>query len=241
MSFSYNYGMDGEEVLGFLVIYLLAFLLSGGINIVCYVFRALGLYSIAKRRALSGPWMAWVPVLDYWLVGSISDQYQYVSKGKVKNKRKWMIGMSIAMAGLCAALCVVCIMMFAELMSHVIPGGSEATILKAISSPLIAILVLCLPMLILTIALMVVYYVAMYDVYRSLDPGNSVMFLVLSILFQITEPFFLFFNRKKDLGMPPRKKNNIYGKPGTEEITAVLKEKLVKLQKQYNEEEFIAQ
>ena len=44
-----------------------------------------------------------------------------------------------------------------------------------------------------------------------------------------------------DLCTDKHELNNIYGKPGTEEITAVLKEKLVKLQKQYNEEEFIAQ
>ena len=31
------------------------------------------------------------------------------------------------------------------------------------------------------------------------------LFLVLSILFGVTEPFFLFFSRNKDDGMPPRK------------------------------------
>ena len=37
-------------------------------------------------------------------------------------------------------------------------------------------------------------------------------YVVLSILFGITEPFFLFFNRNKDKGMPPRKDDfvNIY-------------------------------
>ena len=44
-----------------------------------------------------------------------------------------------------------------------------------------------------------------------------------------------------DLRADKHELNNIYGKSGTEEITAVLKDKLVKLQKQYNEEEFIAQ
>ena len=46
---------------------------------------------------------------------------------------------------------------------------------------------------------------AIYDVYRSLDPKNSVMYLVLSIVFPVTEPCFLFFNRNKDAGMPPRR------------------------------------
>jgi hypothetical protein len=39
------------------------------------------------------------------------------------------------------------------------------------------------------------------------------MFLVLSILFQVTEPFFLFLNRNKDLGMPPRKQQPVYHDP----------------------------
>ena len=43
-----------------------------------------------------------------------------------------------------------------------------------------------------------------------------------------------------DLRADKHELNNIYGKPGTEDITALLKEKLVRLQKQYNEEQFIA-
>jgi hypothetical protein len=61
-----------------------------------------------------------------------------------------------------------------------------------------------------TIAMYVIRYMALYNVYRSLDPGNAVLFLVLSILFSPTEPFFLFFNREKDLGMPPRKQKPVY-------------------------------
>ena len=42
-----------------------------------------------------------------------------------------------------------------------------------------------------------------------------------------------------DLENDKHELNNIYGQPGTEEITALLKEKLVKLQQQYGEQEFI--
>ena len=44
-----------------------------------------------------------------------------------------------------------------------------------------------------------------------------------------------------DLAADKNELDNIYGKPGTEEITAQLKEKLVALQKQYGEEQFIAE
>lgn len=45
-------------------------------------------------------------------------------------------------------------------------------------------------------------YIALYRIYKSCDPKNTTLFLVLSILFNITMPFFLFACRKKDLGMP---------------------------------------
>ena len=65
----------------------------------------------------------------------------------------------------------------------------------------------------IAIAYVVVYYMALYDLYKSLDPSNCVLFLVLSIVFRVTEPFFLFFNRNKDQGMPPRRQNPTYIPP----------------------------
>ena len=44
-----------------------------------------------------------------------------------------------------------------------------------------------------------------------------------------------------DLEKDPSEMNNIYGKEGTETITAELKKRLVELQKEYGEEEYIAQ
>ena len=44
-----------------------------------------------------------------------------------------------------------------------------------------------------------------------------------------------------DLENDKHELNNIYGKPGTEEVTAQLKEKLIVLQKRYGEEQFIAE
>jgi len=40
-----------------------------------------------------------------------------------------------------------------------------------------------------------------------------VIFLVLSILFPVTQGFFLFFIRNKDEGMPPRKQEPVYEVP----------------------------
>ena len=69
----------------------------------------------------------------------------------------------------------------------------------------LSLLGLLLPLGVVGIAYCIFYYMALYDLYTSLDPENNVLFLVLSIFFSFTKPFFLFFNREKDKGMPPRR------------------------------------
>lgn len=54
-------------------------------------------------------------------------------------------------------------------------------------------------------ALAVFQYISLYDVFQSCNPGTSVVFLVLSVIFPILVPFFLFADRKKELGMPRRR------------------------------------
>jgi hypothetical protein len=79
----------------------------------------------------------------------------------------------------------------------------------AVLSGLLLALGLVLPFAAIAITSCVIRYMALFDIYRSMDPGNAVLYLVLSILFSPTEPFFLFFNREKDLGMPPRKQRTV--------------------------------
>ena len=66
-------------------------LLTGGVaplvSIAIYVFTALSLYTVAKRRGIAAPWLAWVPVARLWVLGSLSDQYRYLTQGQIRHKR----------------------------------------------------------------------------------------------------------------------------------------------------------
>ena len=166
-----------------------------------YVLTAMALYTIAQRRQIDHPWLAWVPVANSWIVGSISDQYQYLVKGQNKSKRKLLLILNI----LSAVLGVTIVILGVALGVGVFLAHNHAQMLSSVMGPAVAILGLCVPMLGVAIAAAVIRYMALYDIYRSLDPDNSVLFLVLTIFFGITAPFFLFFNRNKDTGMPPRK------------------------------------
>lgn len=190
---------------GFAVFYLIYLVIMCGFSVALYVLRSLGMYTIAKRRQINHPWMAWVPVVDLYLLGCISDQYQYVTKGKNKAKRRALLTLSIIMAVVYVATMVLLIWMVVEAVVSAAAGATGTELTSQVLGLLFGLMGLYLVLAGVSIALVVVRYMAMYDLYSSCDPGTKVLFLLLSIFFSVAEPFFIFFSRHKDLGMPPRR------------------------------------
>ena len=209
---NYVYGVEEFLDIG-LVPALLTGLPSMFWKIAAYVLTSLTLYTVAERRGLKNPWMAWIPVLNLWILGSISDQYRYVVQGENRSKRKILLilrilatvcGMVIFCLGIAVAVGVV---------SSAMRNAPEEQLFGRLMGPAIGIFGVAVPLAGISIAYLVIRFMALYDIFMSMDPNNGVMFLVLSILFQVTEPFFLFLNRNKDLGVPPRKQQPVYHDP----------------------------
>lgn len=205
MSPVYEYEAYMEEFLNQSLGYgLFANLWSSLLGIAAYVLTSLALYTIAKRRGIKNPWLSWIPVVKCWIVGSLSDQYRYVVKGEVKNKRKLLLTLHIINAVVGVVIAVAAIVMAVGAIRTAM-GPYDEDLLGTMIGSLVGVLALCLPLIGVSIAIKVIHYMAMYDIYTSCTPQNNVIFLVLSIIFGITEPFFLFFTRNKDDGMPPRR------------------------------------
>ena len=192
---------------------LLSNAFSSLLSIAVYVLTSLALFTVAKRRGIKNAWLSWIPVLNCWIIGSLSDQYRYVVKGEVKNKRKTLLTLNIIIWLLSVGMIAVLAVMIFKAMGAVMSGSPEDVIFELVLGPALAIVGLALPMAGVGIAATVVRYMAMYDIYTSCTPQNNVVFLVLSIIFRVTEPFFLFFTRNKDDGMPPRKQEPNYVPP----------------------------
>lgn len=214
---SYEYSYIFEDVLDTGIASALISGISGipsfVLSIASYVLTALALYTVAQRRGLNRPWLAWVPVVNCWLIGSLSDQYRYVVKGEDTSRRKILLTLQILMMILGIAMAAVGIATAVGAVGGAMRGISESRMMETVLGPLVGIVGLSLPLAGISIAYAVIRYMALYDIYRSMDPVNCVLFLVLSILFGVTEPFFLFFNRNKDLGMPPRRQTYSYVPP----------------------------
>lgn len=198
--YGYNYSAADpavEGMAGFLLVFLIVFyLLMLAVAVAAYIFQSLGLYTVAKRRGIHNPWLAWIPIGNMWLMGSISDQYQYVAKGRVRNRRKILLGLMIAMY---AVMIVMYIAYFGFIFGIVGAGGA------LVGGALALVLLTALAVVVLAIITVVYEYIAIYDLYVSCDPENGVLYLVLSIFFSISMPILFFICRNKDLGMPPRK------------------------------------
>lgn len=195
-------------------------MLASILAIVSYILGALGFYTIANRRGIHHAWLAWVPIGNLWLIGCISDQYQALSKGKVKNKRKLMLGLGIVYGVCIVVILVTCVALFVQMfaMGGMLFGEEilysddsytgyyeefysdeiPAELLSWVIGMGISSLVLCL----VAIPMMIVQYIALYDVYASCDPENAVLFLLLSIFLGISA-FLVFICKDKDRGMPP--------------------------------------
>lgn len=198
--YAFPEGMEGAAVgaAGVVTgILLIVWFLAMGFSLVMYVLNAVGLYRIAKRRGIHHAWLAWVPIGCNWLLGSISDHYQYVAKQKVTSKRKVLLILSLILVACLFVLIggVVALVLATEGMA------GDAAMVLAVALMLIAYL----GMLGLAIAITVFCYIAYYDLFRSCKPGNAVLFLVLSIIFNVTLAFFVFACSKSDEGMPERR------------------------------------
>ena len=182
-------GMDEEAmiVLGVMLVFL-------GIVLVCclvgWILSSIGLHKIARRRGIAHAWLAWIPVGCYWVLGSVSDQYQHLVQGKITSRRKILLILSLVsmLVGMCNGV-------FSAFLSTGVLTEEEAgafVLLSAIPSILGAGI---------GIATMVFFHICNFDLYRSCNPQNAVVFLVLGIVLPVCQPFFYFACRKKDLGM----------------------------------------
>lgn len=172
-------------------------------NIAMYVLKSVGLYTLARRRGLKNPWMAWVPVLNDWLLGSLSDQYRYVAKGQICSRRVILLVLvlvSVAAGWVSGSVSVDSFSAAGQMLS-----GSQPVYAGTVGATIGIAALAGFAALVVKVTLTVFRCIALYDVYSSCDPHNNVVYLVLGILFSFLNPIFLFAVRNKEEGMPPRK------------------------------------
>lgn len=178
-----------------LIVYLVILLFASVFGIISYIFTSLGMYTMANRRGINNAWLAWIPIGDAWIAGSISDQYQQVAKNKTTHRRRTLMILIIvtfvgSVIGGIASVAQIMMMSLGDPEAGMATGAMGSVLGGLITSGL-------------SIAYSVVYYFCLYDFYASAKPENAVLYLVLSILLGVVTPFLIFSCRNKDQGMVP--------------------------------------
>ena len=183
-----------SRVFAFAAVFGVIGLISLALGIVLYVFLSLSLYTLAKRRGILHPGLAWVPVCGArWIMGSLAEYGLVGSEMCIRDRRRLLLWLEV---GMYVLLGLFFCLMGGMVAGAVIDNGSQ------VAAMAVWMLLGYFLLLAEAIVFAVFQYIALYRIYKSCDPKNTTLFLVLSILFNITMPFFLFACRKKDLGMP---------------------------------------
>ena len=194
----------------FFIVYAVILLVGFALGVASYVLGSVGMHTIANRRGIRHGWLAWLPMGNVWILGNISDQYQYLVKGKIKNRRKLLLGLELGVIGVVVGL----------LIATVVAIAASEAFFDGMLLSVILIVFGYLAIVAITVAVAVLVYICAYDLFRSCNPADAVLYLVLSVIFPVAMSLFVFICCKKDLGMPPRKKTETQhvAEPATEAL-----------------------
>lgn len=199
--YSYYYAPSEAEVM--LALGTLLIVVSV-IALIFYIFESAGLYTLAKRRGIHYPGLAWVPVARDWVMGSLSDQYA-MRLGQNKSYRKVLP----ALGAVVTILAVLVLSFIIQFMVRLATGDPVlyAQLYQASNNPEEAVLLIfgsVVPFVsilyIVGIVYMVFYFITLYKLFQSCRPGSAVGYLLLSIFLGFLRPFLVFACRNSDEG-----------------------------------------
>ncbi len=196
--------MTQPEVLQLiLTISIIVVVLALCFGILVYVFQSIALYSISKRRKLGTSAFAWIPVLSSFKFGQITDD-AIVNKSGTKTYFRvllpifYLVGMiltSISSSMITAGLGDMS--QLAQLIANQ-DYDALAKIFEQLvySEGFIIGVVIGVLGYFLSLIAAVLDYICVYHIYKSCS-GKYVVFFVLTLLFNVLCPFFLFALCKK--------------------------------------------
>lgn len=167
---------------------ILHFLVVIGFVLATLLLPQLGTYSIAKRRGIKHPWLAWLPIGVGYILGCITNQYQFMRFERQRGRRKLLLFLNcvypVIAAGLVMSLVILLVCCIIGLFTIGLIFLS-ADIQKEIEMVFVLVMFFSL----CGVPICVFRLQALYDLYRSCNPGATKVFLVLSIIFGVAELF----------------------------------------------------
>lgn len=193
-NYDYNYGASpffylDDAVLGGVIIAILLFImLAFAVSVVCYIFNGIGLYTLAKRRNLNSPFLAFIPVANSYLTGEIADDINRTMNKKSKYAKTIL---ALFIVSFLLPLVTIPFSIVGTLVGSLVGLAVVSNIVSSLTTAVSVVVSVCCS---------VYLYIAYYKIYKEYAPDKAVLFIVLSILLPVTQPFIVFSLRNKISG-----------------------------------------
>ena len=180
-----------ELVLNVLIIAF--YLLSFAIAIGDYVMVSLSLYTMAKNRGIRGAGLAWVPVANFWIVGSLANEAD-AQKGI---HRRWnTILLTFALMGLGGLLVVFVALIAVGILYYFVAADLLLWVFLLVYGLLIVDMVAM-------VALSILSSICIFKIFESVVPQKAVKYLLLYLLVPLGAGICLLKTRNADEPIPP--------------------------------------
>ena len=176
-----------------IVIYLAIF----AVSITMYILNGIGLMKMAKSCGIPHPWMGFLAFTHEYLIGRIAEQ------NHAPGKKSWP-WRHIALVGkilLVVLAIVMCVFMFGDMFAVIAESGdfTEYDVLTLYGS----MMGMMVPLYLISTAYSIVLYIIYWKIFSLFAPQNTaVIFLVLSILFNLAPIFFFILRNRQPANRP---------------------------------------
>lgn len=162
------------------------------VGIVNYVLGSMGLYRIAAKRGVPGAWIAWIPLINSWIIGSIVDDFES-EKGIKRKFRVMLLTLALLMIVVCIAVMVAwCIFIIMLSYSNEFYYAGDADIIFVVfgyAGILIASYI--------SVAYAAMGIISLYKLHECIYPEKSVKYIIISLLVPLGAPICLLKNAKR--------------------------------------------
>ena len=201
-------GVPDETVSFFLAIFIGTFTISLLIGLALYLLESIGVYKMAKSAEIKNPWLAFIPVANGWVFGTLAEKYK--KKNGTKSARFGIIlpvleGIVLIEA---IALTIFTVISIKEITGYALDAvNTSSEMAPEQFMSLISVIILYFALMAVAIAYAVVFFIALWRVYFSFDKPNATLYIVLSVVFTISVPIILFIIRNRKPEFDPH--NNV--------------------------------
>lgn len=188
---------------GLLIVLILIYLILIGFLILNYVLQSLSLHTLARRRGIANPWLAWIPFGNSWIIGALARDYDK-QNGISRRWDKTLLILSIVgiatFSVVYIALLVYLIINMATLESAGVTYGED--IAFELLGGILVFYVLLIACAVVMSAVTALTYICLYKIFESTVPSSALKYFLIYLLVPFAAPFCLFTCRNKGYEHP---------------------------------------